>query len=78
MRFILVLLVVSVSAWDTPATASWVDMYDGLNSGYCQATPPPGSPSGHYVAQDVRLCPENQKRSVAKQKPKRTKLKKER
>jgi hypothetical protein len=78
MRFISVLLVVSASAWNTPAKASWVDMYDGLNSGYCQAMPPPGSPSGHYVAQDVRLCPENQKRSAPKQKLKRTKPKKER
>src|SRR5262245_26659898 len=71
--FVLLLFAVPASAWTTSAKASWFDWYDTPNSGYCE-TAPPGLPLGHYFAQDVRLCPENPKRSgnVLRQNPKRT------
>jgi hypothetical protein len=70
--FVLLLLAIPASAWATSAKASWFDAYDTPNSGYCEIAPP-GLPVGHYFAQDVRLCPENLKRSgnAQRQKPKR-------
>ena len=59
---VLLLLALSAFAWATSVKASWVDLWDALNSGYC-ASAPPGLPVGHYFVIDASLCPENLKRS---------------
>ena len=66
LMFLVVGLTVSASV--KPTEASWQSPYlMGSNQGYCKSARP-GQPISHYLAKDVRFCPENQRSGTVRRK----------
>jgi hypothetical protein len=72
----MVVLIGLMASPSVKTAKSWLSSYDTPSSGYCVSAPP-GQPISHYLAKDVRMCPENQRRGTVRRKtPKSTPVKK--